>query len=139
MKVRIYNMSNYLPNTDAPDAYLLTGATVLDRVKLQLNFKPYYSDEGLSIFIYENNLDPEETYNKDTDEKNMLKVVYEVLDTLANDISMFRKIETEFATEDQAYKYLQERLKDLKERIDAIPDPVDPEADNSNITFMFYN
>ena len=132
-------MSTYLPNTDAPDAYLLTGATVLDRVKLQLNFKPYYSDEGLSIFIYENNLDPEETYNKDTDEKNMLKVVYEVLDTLANDISMFRKIETEFATEDQAYKYLQERLKDLKERIDAIPDPVDPEADNSNITFMFYN
>ena len=93
----------------------------------------------MRIFIYENNLDPDVTYNKDTDEKNMLKVVYEVLDTLANDISMFRKIETEFATEDQAYKYLQERLKDLKERIDDIPDPVDPEADNSNITFMFYN
>lgn len=130
--------SNYSVK-DAPDPDLLTGATVLDRVKLQLNFKPYYSDEGLSIFIYENNLDPEETYNKDTDEKNMLKVVYEVLDTLANDISMFRKIETEFATEDQAYKYLQQRLKDLRERIDAIPDPVDPKADNSNITFMFYN
>ena len=132
-------MSNYLPNTGSPDAELLTGATVLDMVKLQLNFKPYYSDDGLRIFIYENNLDPDVTYNKDTDEKNMLKVVYEVLDTLANDISMFRKIETEFATEDQAYKYLQERLKDLKERIDDIPDPVDPEADNSNITFMFYN
>ena len=130
--------SNYSVS-QAPDEILLTGATVLDRVKLQLNFKPYYSDDGLRIFIYENKLDPDVTYNKDTDEKNMLKVVYEVLDTLANDISMFRKIETEFATEDQAYKYLQERLKDLKERIDAIPDPVDPEADNSNITFMFYN
>lgn len=130
--------SNYSVK-DAPDAELLTGATVLDRVKLQLNFKPYYSDEGLNIFIYENSLDPDATYNKDTDEKNMLKVVYEVLDTLANDISMFRKIETEFATEDQAYKYLQQRLKDLKGRIDDIPDPVDPEENNSNITFMFYN
>ena len=130
--------SNYSVS-GVPDAELLTGATVLDRVKLQLNFKPYYSDDGLRIFIYENKLDPYATYDKDTDEKNMLKVVYEVLDTLANDISMFRKIETEFATEDQAYKYLQERLKDLKERIDSIPDPVDPEADNSNITFMFYN
>ena len=123
--------SNYSVS-GVPDAELLTGATVLDRVKLQLNFKPYYSDDGLRIFIYENKLDPDATYDKDTDEKNMLKVVYEVLDTLANDISMFRKIETEFATEDQAYKYLQER-------IDDIPDPVDPEADNSNITFMFYN
>lgn len=130
--------SNYIVR-GVPDEMSLTGATVLDRVKLQLNFKPYYSDEGLKIFIYENRLNPDATYDKDTDEKNMLKVVYEVLDTLANDISMFRKIETEFATEDQAYKYLQERLKDLKERIDAIPDPVDPEADNSNITFMFYN
>lgn len=130
--------SNYSVS-GVPDAELLTGATVLDRVKLQLNFKPYYSDDGLRIFIYENKLDPDATYDKDTDEKNMLKVVYEVMDTLANDISMFRKIETEFATEDQAYKYLQERLKDLKERIDDIPDPVDPEADNSNITFMFYN
>ena len=130
--------SNYSVS-GVPDAELLTGATVLDRVKLQLNFKPYYSDDGLKIFIYENKLDPDATYDKDTDEKNMLKVVYEVLDTLANDISMFRKIETEFATEDQAYKYLQERLKDLKERIDSIPDPIDPESDNSNITFMFYN
>ena len=132
-------MSNYLPNTDAPDAELLTGATVLDRVKLQLNFKPYYSDDGLRIFIYENNLDPDVTYNKDTDEKNKLKVVYEVLETLANDISMFRKFETEFATESEAYKYLQMRLADLRARIDDIPDPVDPDADNSNITFMFYN
>lgn len=132
-------MSNYLPNTDAPDAELLTGATVLDRVKLQLNFKPYYSDDGYRIFIYENSLDPDVIYNKDTDEKNMLKVVYEVLETLANDISMFRKIETEFATESEAYKYLQLRLADLKARIDDIPDPVDPDADNSNITFMFYN
>lgn len=123
----------------APDPELLTGATVLDRVKLQLNFKPYYSDDGLRIFIYENSLDPDATYDKDIDEKNMLKVVYEVLDTLANDISLFRKIETEFATEDQAYKYLQQRLKDLKGRIDSIPDPVNPEVDNSNITFMFYN
>lgn len=132
-------MSNYLSNTTAPDAELLTGATVLDRVKLQLNFKPYYSDDGYRIFIYENSLDPDATYNKDTDQKNMLKVVYEILDTLANDISLFRKIETEFATEGEAYKYLQLRLADLKARIDDIPDPVDPDADNSNITFMFYN
>ena len=130
--------SNYSVS-QAPDEILLTGATVLDRVKLQLNFKPYYSDDGYRIFIYENNLDPDVTYNKDTDEKNMLKVVYEVLETLANDISMFRKIETEFATESEAYKYLQLRLADLKARIDDIPDPVDPDADNSNITFMFYN
>ena len=127
--------SNYVVS-DAPDAEFLTGATVLDRVKLQLNFKPYYSDEGYKIFIYENALDPDATYNKDTDQKNMLKVVYEILDSLANDISLFRKIETEFVTQGEAANALQSRLKFLRSEIDRVK--AEMHYEDSDFTFMYY-
>lgn len=59
------------------------------------------------------------------------------MQTLCNDLDIFRKIETEFATEDQAYKYLQLRLQDIQNRIDSILDP--EEEESSNVSYMFYN
>lgn len=127
---------NYL-RRDMPDSAMGTGFTVLERVKFELGNKPYYSDEEYSLIIYENHMNPEATYNKDTDQRNMLEAVYSIMQTLCNDIDIFRKIETEFATEDQAYKYLQLRLQDIQNRIDSIPDPEAEEP--SNVSYMFFN
>lgn len=140
MKVRTHNMSknnNYLKSTNAPDPVMETGFTVLQRVKFELGNKQYYSDEEYSLIIYENHLNPEATYNKDTDQRNMLETVYAIMQTLSNDLDLYRKIETEFSTEDQAYKYLQLRLQDIQNRIDSIPDP--EEEETSNVSYMFYN
>lgn len=111
--------------------------TVLQRVKFELGNKPYYSDEEYNLVIYENNLKPDDTYKKDNDQRNMLECVYAIMQTLCNDIDIFRKIETEFATEDQAYKYLQLRLQDIQNRIDTLPNP--DEIRESNVSYMFYN
>lgn len=121
----------------APDTIVMTGFTVLERVKFELGNKPYYSDEEYSLIIIENHLNPDATYNKDTDQRNMLESVYAIMQTLANDIDIFRKIETEFATEDQAYKYLQLRLQDIQNRIDSLPNP--EESVESNVSYMFFN
>ena len=67
----------------------------------------------------------------------MLETVYAIMQTLCNDLDIFRKIETEFATEDQAYKYLQLRLQDIQNRIDSIPDPEAEET--SNVSYMYFN
>lgn len=130
-------LKNYAEGSGAPDHELLTGFTVLQRVKFELGNKPYYSDEEYELIIYENHLRPEKTYNKDTDQRNMLESVYAIMQTLANDIDIFRKIETEFATEDQAYKYLQLRLQDIQNRIDSLPNP--EEEIESNVGYMFFN
>lgn len=126
--------NNYLRK---PDEVMGTGFTVLQRVKFELGYKQYYSDEEYSLIIYENRLNPEATYNKDTDQRNMLEAVYSILQTLCNDIDIFRKIESEFTTEDQAYKYLQLRLQDIQNRIDSIPDPEAEEA--SNVSYLYFN
>ena len=120
--------NNYLKGTSTPDPVMGTGFTVLQRVKFELGNKQYYSDEEYSLIIYENHMNPEATYNKDTDQRNMLETVYAIMQTLCNDLDIFRKIETEFATEDQAYKYLQLRLQDIQNRIDSIPDPEEEES-----------
>lgn len=128
---------NYLKGTGAPDSIMGTGFTVLERVKFELGNKPYYSDEEYSLIIYENHLNPEATYNKDTDQRNMLESVYTIMQTLSNDLDLYRKIESEFTTEDQAYKYLQLRLQDIQNRIDSIPDPEAEES--SNVSYLYFN
>ncbi len=129
--------NNYLKSTNAPDPVMETGFTVLQRVKFELGNKQYYSDEEYSLIIYENHMNPEATYNKDTDQRNMLETVYAILQTLCNDLDVFRRIETEFSTEDQAYKYLHLRLQDIQNRIDSIPDPEAEET--SNVSYMYFN
>lgn len=131
-KTAMTKSSNY----KEPD-FITIRCKVLDRVKLELGNKQYYSDEAYAIIIFENRLNPYERYNKDTDERNMLESVYAILQTLANDIDIFRKIETEFATEDQAYKYLQLRLQDVQNRINLLPNPETEEE--SNVGYLFFN
>lgn len=117
-------------------AETMEGFTVLQRVKFELGNKQYYSDLEYQLVIKENHLIPDAIYNKEKDQRNMLEAVYSILQTLCNDIDIYRKIETEFATEDQAYKYLQLRLQDIQVRIETL---TDLDKEDTNISYMFCN
>lgn len=92
--------------------------TNLQRLKLELTNKAYYSDEEYKMFLEENKLDAEEYYNKDNDEIKLLNTVIAILETLANDVDLMRKIDTkDIVTVDQASKYLSQRIYNLKNRV----------------------
>lgn len=99
-----------------------TPITTLDRLKIELNNKSYYSDDIFSIYLEENNLSPTIAYNKSTMQKQLLQTVYDILQSLSNNIDLFRSIVTEFTTTSQAYAYLQKRLEDIERMILSIPD-----------------
>lgn len=103
--------------------------TTLERLKVELNQKPYYNDEIFSMYLGENELDPAAEYDKATMQRGLLGTVLDVLQSLANDIDLFRKTETEFVSTGEAYKYLQRRLDDVKNRIAAIPDEGESRSD----------
>lgn len=111
--------------------------TTLDRLKMELNNKAYYSDDTLSIYLAENNLDGTSAYNKDIMKKQLLQTVYDILQSLSNNIDLFRSVVTEFATTSAAYKYLQQRLNDLQSKILSIPDNTG--TTDSQFNFMYHD
>ena len=111
--------------------------TVLQRFKIELNNKNYYDDDTFAMYLDENGLTATDTYDKTTMRKALYQTVYDILDSLANNIDLFRNVETEFATTSEAYKYLQERLNDIQAKIISIPD--DTTEEESNIHFLFHD
>lgn len=111
--------------------------TVLNRLKTELNNKDYYSDDTYSMYLDENGLDPTANFDKTKMKKQLYQTVYDILDSLANNIDMFRSVVTEFTTTSEAYKYLQERLNDIQAKIISIPD--DTTEEESNIHFLFHD
>lgn len=116
---------------------MATSITVLERLKMELNNKDYYSDDAYAIYLSENNLTATDTYAASTMKKQLFQTVYDVLDSLANNLDLFRSIETEFTTTGQAYQYLQKRLDDIEKKILAIPDSTG--TTESQFVFMYHN
>ena len=110
---------------------------VFERLKMELNNKDYYSDETISIYLTENSLEGNVIYDKTTMQKNLLQTVYDVLNSLANNIDLFRSVETEFSTTGQAYTYLQKRLDTLESKILSIPDATGEIS--SQFNFMYHD
>ena len=108
--------------------------TNLNRLKLELGEKEYFSDENYSNFLMENGLTPTEEYQKSENLKNLLFTLIDVLEAVSNDVDLMRTVETEFATTGQAYSYLEKRIASIKDRIAAIPEP---EAEYSAFSLMF--
>ena len=80
--------------------------TNLERLKLELSNKQYYTDDEYSVFLNENNLIPTDTYSKTTSEIDLLKTVVNILETLSNDVDLMRKIDSKDITSiDQASLY----------------------------------
>lgn len=111
--------------------------TNLERLKLELNNKEYYTDNFYNEFLSENGLESSITYIKVDNEQRLLQAVVSVLESLSNDIDVFRKVSTEFATATDAYKYLRQRIYDVQRRISWLNDK-DTEGNTSNVTYMYH-
>ena len=105
--------------------------TVLERLKLELANKQYFTDTEYTILLEENNLSATDTYNKSTMQRDLLLTVLEILNMLTNDIDLFRRLQDDATgfTQDSAYKLLAQRIKALKERIEGIPLPQEELSD----------
>lgn len=111
--------------------------TNLERLKLELSNKEYYTDSEYSVFLEENTLVPSSTYSKATNQINLLETVISVLETLSNDVDMMRKIDSkEITSIDQAYKYLAERITSIKTKILEIQES--QEETTGNIRPIFF-
>ena len=107
---------------------------VLDRLKMELSNQQYFPDEQYTQFLVENSLTPTDEYVKADMQKNLLLTVLDILEAVANDIDIMRSIETEFSTEGSAYKYINDRIQQVKDKIASIPEP---EEDYSCFSLMF--
>lgn len=107
---------------------------VLQRLKMELSNKEYFSDEQYIQFLTENSLTPTDEYDKPTMQKQLLYTVLDILEAVSNDIDVMRSIETEFSNEGSAYKYIADRIQQVKDKILAIPDS---EEDYSCFSLMY--
>lgn len=96
---------------------------VLNRLKLELSNKEYFSDEQYTQFLTENSLSATEEYDKQTMQKALLLTVIDVLEAVANDTDIMQSISTEFTTVGAAYKYIEQRIGQIKDKIASIPEP----------------
>ena len=122
--------------------------THYERFLFLINEKEYFSTPEKTKEIYEalleeNDLNTDEDYFKATDEIAMLEAVFSLMQMLANNIEIFCKVETEFATTTAAYQYLQKRLADLRSEIDRLKRDTHYEDANGNVSslvgYMFFN
>ena len=95
--------------------------TILDRLKLELNNKQYFSDSEYNVFLQENDLTPTADYVKATHQRDLLYTVIDILESLANDTQLMQRVQTEFLTTSDAIKWLEKRIIAIKNRINALP------------------
>ena len=98
---------------------------VLQRLKMELFNQEYFSDEQYIQFLVENDLTPTDEYIKADMQKQLLYTVLDILEAVSNDIDIMRSIETEFSNEGSAYKYIADRIQQVKDKIASIPDTED--------------
>ncbi|EPY6467482.1 hypothetical protein ACWO2F_001914 [Clostridium sporogenes] len=109
---------------------------VLDRLKLELNNKDYFTDNEYTIYLEENDLIATDEYIKKDMQRDLLITVVDILESVSNDVDLMRKItdgSTDFTT-NEAYKLLRQRIEDIKQRIASIPQT---EEDYSNVSLLF--
>lgn len=104
------------------DQALHVDVTNYDRLMMYLNHKQYYPEYEMRVYLSENGLEATDLYNKNTDYRKMHCAILEILESLTNNIDLFRTVETEFATTSEAYASLERRIQKLKQKIDEIPD-----------------
>ncbi|MCI6422012.1 MAG: hypothetical protein MR816_08130 [Blautia sp.] len=109
---------------------------VLDRLKLELSNKEYFSDEQYIQFLTENSLTDTDIYDKSSMQRNLLLTVLDVLEAVSNDVDIMRSVQTEFSTESAAYKWMANRIQQVKDKIATIPDS-DEEENSSCFSLMF--
>ena len=111
--------------------------TNLERLKLALGNKQYLTEEQYSILLEENGMTYNVPYNSTPQEKYaLLKTELEVLNTLANNIDMFRSVETEFSSTTDAYTALFERINKVEKELAST---TYYEAPANQVTYLYCN
>ena len=109
---------------------------VLDRFKLELSNKDYYTDTEYTVFLQENNLMATIEYDKSTMQRNLLFSVVDVFQTLANDVDLMRKIDiTDISSTGEAIKWVRQRIEDIKVKIATVE--VEGAEDFTNVRILF--
>jgi len=109
--------------------------TNIERLKLELANKSYFTDDEYSIFLEENGLTPSETYNS-AEKLRLLETVLAIFESLQNNISLYCTIETEFSTTSSAYENIKTRIDELHKQIAQLP-TYTPKV--KSITYLFHN
>lgn len=110
--------------------------TNLDRLKLELANKDYFTDEEYTVLLDENGLDSKGDYKKESNQLSLLQTVLAVLEALSNNIELYMKVQTEFTTISSAYENLNMRIDVLNKKIAELPS-YEPTA--KTITYIFCN
>lgn len=110
--------------------------TVLERFKLELSNKEYYTDTEYTVFLEENSLSLNSEYDKSTMQRNLLFSVVDVFQTLANDVDVMRKIDVVgIQTTDVDIAWIRQCIEDIKTRITTIE--VEGAEDFTNVHMLF--
>lgn len=107
---------------------------VYDRLMMELSNQQYLSEVQYKQFLSENDLEPDADYIKDKMQKRLLFCVIDILEAVQNDIDLMQNISTEFADVSQAYQFLEQRVQNIRDKIAAIPDPIE---EYSNFSLMY--
>lgn len=111
--------------------------TNLERLKLQLSNKKYFSDTEYTVFLEENNLVANEQYNKETNQIKLLQTCVTVLEILENDVDLMRKLANpDILSTSQAYKYINTQIQNINSKIITLKEE---ENNGTNIKPLWFN
>jgi len=112
--------------------------TVLERFKLELSNKDYYTDTEYNVFLSENSLTSSAEYDKTSMQRDLLFSVVAVFETLSNDVDVMRKIDvTGISSVDVAIAWINKRVEDIKTKIATIQ--IEGSEEYTNIHMLFTN
>lgn len=113
--------------------------TIIERLKIELNHKDYFTDEEYTMYLSENELTASDNYDKATMQRGLLLTVIDILEAVSNDVDLMRNITDATSTMSvgECLKLLSNRISDIKDRIATLSlDETDTE-DNGNFGMMF--
>ena len=113
-------------------------ATNLERLKTELRADYLNNETEYEMFLQENDLNPSDTYDKTSMRKKLMQTTLDVLKAVMNDVNLYRKIETEFATTGGANSFFNKRIADLEREISYMPDNAEQEK-NSSVFMMWHD
>lgn len=108
----------------------------IERLKLELANRQYLQDEQYFVLLDENGLAAMVEYEA-ANRRALLSTVLDVLEVLSNDLDLFRRVETEFATTGAAYDALSARILAVKNKI-AVIDSESGAKNDSCFSFMYF-
>lgn len=111
--------------------------TNINRLKLELANKQYFTDSEFTVFLDENGLVAEDTYNKSKDNLALLNTVLAILQAMQNNIELYCSLNTEFLTKGEAYTALTNQIDSLNKRIQNCADYTN--TAKKTITYLFSN